>query len=208
MNKFVEIYTSINEAISINNNIIKQKNVCRNISIFILFLSLFFIIDLYNLAPLTQILNIAGINITFCNINKESETNIPFPGPYIYIMLLIVNPIEKPLKAIVPYTIGMPIIVAAPNHKTITNIILEVIDFFSKLNKFIPSELLIFVDKSLKYVSISWICVSFRLFINITPIIKPTKNKTVTSKNSLLLLTTKLNNAYINIMPEPPKIQE
>ena len=148
MNKFVEIYTSINEAISINNNIIKQKNVCRNISIFLLFLSLFFIIDLYNLAPLTQILNIAGINITFCNNNKESETNIPFPGPYIYIMLLIVNPIEKPLKAIVPYTIGMPIIVAAPNHKTITNIILEVIDFFSKLNKFIPSELLIFVDKS------------------------------------------------------------
>ena len=129
INKFVEIYTSINEAIIININISKQKKVCLNISTFILSLSLFFIIDLYNLAPLTQILNIAGISIIFCSSNNEIETNIPFPEPYIYIILLIVKPTEKPLKIIVPYTIGIPIIVAAPSHKTITNITLEVIDF-------------------------------------------------------------------------------
>lgn len=46
-------------------------------------LLLSFIIDLYNLIPLTDKANMQGIYIIFCNNIDESEKNIPFGFPNI-----------------------------------------------------------------------------------------------------------------------------
>ena len=83
---FVEINISIIDAIHENINIIIEKTVCLNTSIFILSLFLSFTIDLYNLNPLTPIAIIAGINIIFCNNKVINTKHIPLPIPIIAIM--------------------------------------------------------------------------------------------------------------------------
>ena len=74
----VDTNISIDEDITITNNITIENMVCLMISNFIFSLLLSFVIDLYNLNPLTANANIAGINNIFCN-NKLINTNdIPF----------------------------------------------------------------------------------------------------------------------------------
>ena len=73
------MYTSIKaEPTKINAN--KAENMeCLQISSFIFSFLLSFIIDLYNLIPLTARANIAGINIMLCKSNVSIEKIMPFP---------------------------------------------------------------------------------------------------------------------------------
>ena len=71
LDKFVEIYTSISDAISSTVAITVQNTVCLINSILTFSLSLFFTIDLYNFIPLTDVANITGINIMLCKNKPE-----------------------------------------------------------------------------------------------------------------------------------------
>ena len=111
-----DIYTSIIEEIINSSNIIRENIVWRIISIFIFSFLLSFIIDLYNLKPLTASANNTGINIMFCN-NKLNITKAnPFDNPIIDIQAEIVYPKQKPLYNVIPNTIGIPITVVPKNH--------------------------------------------------------------------------------------------
>ena len=72
---------SITDDITKISNMIKEKIVCLTTSIFTFSLFLSFIIDLYNLKPLTANANIAGINNIFCNNNKMNTNHIPCGNP-------------------------------------------------------------------------------------------------------------------------------
>ena len=95
--------------------------VCLNISNFIFSFLLSFIIDLYNLNPLTPKAKIAGINNIFCN-NKATKIKLsPFPKPIIDIHSEIVYPKQNPLYNIIPNTTGIPIKKKKKNHIDIAN---------------------------------------------------------------------------------------
>lgn len=72
---------SITDDITKISNIIKEKIVCLTTSIFTFSLFLSFIMDLYNLKPLTANAKIAGINSIFCNNSKISTNHIPCGNP-------------------------------------------------------------------------------------------------------------------------------
>ena len=90
------------------------------------------------------------MKIILCNNNNDNIIIIPFITPKETIILLIVYPIEKPLNIIVPYPIGIPIIVDAPNHNKTTIIILEITDSFNSPNMFTFSVNLILLNKLVK----------------------------------------------------------
>ena len=94
---------------------------------------------------------------------------------------------KNPFIIIVPYTIGIPIIVDAPNHNNKVIVTLYIIASFNILNKSIFSQFLILFNKLFKYVLISVKISSLELFKNIIEIIKPIKKRIVTVKYSLLL---------------------
>lgn len=76
---------------SINNNsIILENIVCLTISILIFSFLLSFIIDLYNLKPLTAKAKIAGINTRFCNNIVINIKLKPFDNPIMLIKTDIV----------------------------------------------------------------------------------------------------------------------
>ena len=100
LSKKFEPYTSINEAIIKINKIKREKIVCLIISIFIFSLLLSFIIDLYNLAPLTANAKVAGIINKFCSNKVIKQNNIPFPVPKVNKIDEIVYPSENPLNVI------------------------------------------------------------------------------------------------------------
>ena len=120
---FVDINISINEDIIITNSITIENMVCLTISNFIFSLLLSFVIDLYNLNPLTANANIAGINNTFCNNRLISTNDIPFVNPITVMHTEIVYPKQKPLYSTTPNTTGIPITVVPKTHIRIANII-------------------------------------------------------------------------------------
>ena len=120
---FVDTNISINEDITITSNITIENMVCLMISNFIFSLLLSFVIDLYNLNPLTASANIAGINNIFCNNKLISTNDIPFLSPITVIHTEIVYPKQNPLYSTTPNTTGIPMTVVPKNHIIIVNII-------------------------------------------------------------------------------------
>ena len=85
-----------------------ENIVCLIISSLIFSFLLSFIIDLYNLNPLTPNANITGIKIRFCN-NTEININVnPLEKPIVLIKVAIVYPKQNPLYKTIPKTIGIP----------------------------------------------------------------------------------------------------
>ena len=129
LNKFVEICVSTTaDAIKINNTN-AENTVCLTISIFIFSFLLSLYIDLYAFNALTPNDIIPGINIMFCIIIAIDVNAIPFATPNTTVILDIVYPKQNPLNAIIPNTIGIPIIVLPINHIISVNIILSFILF-------------------------------------------------------------------------------
>ena len=81
---------SIVDDITKNNNIINEKTVCLTTSIFIFSRFLSFIMDLYNLNPLTANAKIAGINIIFCKKSNSKAKYRPCGIPIIRMQTEIV----------------------------------------------------------------------------------------------------------------------
>ena len=81
---------SITDDITKSNNIMKEKMVCLTTSIFTFSLFLSFMMDLYNLNPLTAKAKMAGINKIFCNKSKISTNSMPWGNPIIVIQTAMV----------------------------------------------------------------------------------------------------------------------
>ena len=113
---FVEINTSIIEEISIMHNIIIENIMCLNNSNFMFSLFLSFIIDLYNLNPLTANAIIAGIRKILGSKKLINVNIIPFCRPSTVTQTDIVYPRQNPLYIIIPNTTGIPIMVVPKNH--------------------------------------------------------------------------------------------
>ena len=104
----MEIKLSIRDDIINNINNTPENIVCLIISNLIFSFLLSFIIDLYNLKPLTPKASITGIEIKFCN-NTEIDINInPLEKPIVLIKVAIVYPKQNPLYKTIPKTIGIP----------------------------------------------------------------------------------------------------
>ena len=130
--KFPETYTSKKDDKHIANAIIAQKKVCLYISVFIFPFSLFLSKVLYNFVPLTPSAKMHGIKIKFWIKIVIIVNNIPFPVPNIAIKAETVYPIQKPLKAIIKNTIGIPISDNPINHSINDSFKFLKIDCFNK----------------------------------------------------------------------------
>ena len=150
VNKFDDMYVSINEEINNKTKTNNEKIVCLKISNLIFSFRLSFIIDLYSFIPLTANAMIQGIKMRFCNNKVDAKNNIPFPVPHIAIAEEMVYPKQKPLNATIPMTNGIPITVEPANHMKSTKITLLVIDFFNNCNWSISEPFFKEVVKSLK----------------------------------------------------------
>lgn len=100
----VSIADEMVKTISIN----VQNIVCLIISNFMFSFLLSFIIDLYNLNPLTLIASIAGINIKFCNNKLLNTKASPLEVPKIPTHADIVYPKQNPRYTTNPNTTGIP----------------------------------------------------------------------------------------------------
>lgn len=113
---FVDTYVSAKDAINSIILTIAEKQVCLNISSFMLSRLLSFIIDLYNLIPLIAIAKIAGISIMFCISIDENMKIVPLLIPKDAIILEMLYPKQNPLKHIAPYKANIPTTVSPANH--------------------------------------------------------------------------------------------
>lgn len=80
-----------------------------------------FMIDLYNLNPLTANPNKHGINIIFCNNIADNINNMFFVVSNDIIIDAIVYPRQNPLKQIIKYTNIIPITVEPVIHNNKLN---------------------------------------------------------------------------------------
>lgn len=73
------MYTSITDEKIRTIVTIRENIVCLRISIFTFSILLSFIIELYNLIPLTAKANIHGTNKIVCKSSEEVTKRVPFP---------------------------------------------------------------------------------------------------------------------------------
>ena len=95
----VDIYVSTKEQTIKLSVSIAENTVCLKISSFMFSFCLSFMMDLYNLIPLTASAKITGINIMFCNNIEEKIKPVPFFNPSVAIIAEILYPKRKSPKA-------------------------------------------------------------------------------------------------------------